>query len=47
MGDGAGQQPEGRQLFVYKSKDTIIYFGHASDPESLESATAKGTLPFG
>jgi len=30
-----------------KSKDTIICFGHASDPESLESATAKGTLPFG
>ena len=24
-----------------KEKDTIVYFGHADDPESLEAATAK------
>jgi hypothetical protein len=29
------------RTFVFRGGDTRVYFGHASDPDSLESATAK------
>jgi terminase large subunit-like protein len=32
----------GKRVFEFKDGKTNIYFGHAEDPESLESATLKG-----